>query len=263
MSPTAQPKNVSIAERAHPERVIVEIVGQLERRSRVLERSVESLLEAYRPREPALDDRLKRGTRDRLAQRLLEQRDGSVETFELGQEDESLGPQWADVRFGQQVGCDRPGTSPLPRAVMRTGRRQRPTTALVARGRRRQPNRLLGELRRDGRCAALGRKRRRRRRAQRRRRRRERRSRARGDARGGAGRRRCRRFAVNASSLVAQVEVENRRQQRVGEANRAVRRARSRARRSPARARLPQHPPAPGATPTASPAPRRARARRA
>ena len=145
-------------ERAHPERVIVEIVGQLERRSRVLERSVESLLEANRPREPALDDRLKRGTRDRLAQRLLEQRDGSVETFELGQEDESLGPQWADVRFGQQVGCDRPGTSPLPRAVMRMGRRQRPTTALVVRGRRCQPNRLLGELGRDGRCAARGRK---------------------------------------------------------------------------------------------------------
>ena len=53
-------------ERAHPERGIVEIVGQLERRSRVLERSVESLLEAHRLREPALDERLQRGTRDRL-----------------------------------------------------------------------------------------------------------------------------------------------------------------------------------------------------
>jgi hypothetical protein len=82
-----------------------------------------------------------------------------VKTFELGQQDESLGPQRADVRFGQRLGYDRPGTSPLPRGVMRTSRRQRPTTALVARGRRRQPNRLLGELGRDGRCAPLGRER--------------------------------------------------------------------------------------------------------
>ena len=106
---------------------------------------------------------------------------------------------------------------------MRTRRRQRATTALVARVRRRQPKRLLGELGRDGRCAALGR---------------ERRGvvehggdsgvgrvarRARGDARGGAGRRRSAR--VVGERFVApspRSEVENRRQQRMREANRAV-----------------------------------------
>jgi hypothetical protein len=54
-------------ERAHSQRVIVEIVGQPERGSRVLEPSVESLLEAHGHREPALDDRLKHRARDGLA----------------------------------------------------------------------------------------------------------------------------------------------------------------------------------------------------
>ena len=62
-----EPEEREHRERAHSERVIVEIVGQLERRPRVLERPVEPLREAHRHREPALDDRLKRGTRGRLA----------------------------------------------------------------------------------------------------------------------------------------------------------------------------------------------------
>ena len=109
-----------------------------------------------------------------------------------------------------------------PARAMRTSRRQGATTALVALVRRRQPKRLLGELGSDGRCAALGRER--------------------GgilEHGGGGGVRSVarerevtraeervlddlRNSSVNASSLVAQVEVENRRQQRVGEANRAV-----------------------------------------
>ena len=133
---------------------------------------------------------LSAGPRRRLAQRFLEQRDRTVDALELGEEDEGLGAQRADLRLGQQLGRDRPRARPLPGRLMRPGRRQRPATALVARVRRRQPERLLGELGRDGRRAAIGRQRRGVVERPRRRRRRARPSTARGDGRGGAGRRR-------------------------------------------------------------------------
>jgi hypothetical protein len=50
-------------ERLDPERVVVELVGELERGPGVLERSGETLLEARRPREPAVDARLQRRPR--------------------------------------------------------------------------------------------------------------------------------------------------------------------------------------------------------
>ena len=155
--PRCRRASASIGERADPERVVVELVGELERRARVLERSDEALPEARRPREPAVDDRLERRARGRLAQGLLEQRGGTIGALELGEEDEGLGAQRADLRLGQQVGRDRPGARPLPGGLMRAGRGQRPTMALVALVRRRQPERLLGELGRDGRRAAIGR----------------------------------------------------------------------------------------------------------
>ena len=96
------------------------------------------------------------GRERRLAQGLLEQRDGAIDALELGEEDERLGAQRADLRLGQQVGRDRPGARPLPGGVMRTSRGERAAMALVARVRRRQPERLLGELGRDRRRAAIG-----------------------------------------------------------------------------------------------------------
>ena len=146
--------------------------------------------EARRPREPAVDDRLERRARRRLAQRFLEQRDGAVDALELGEQDERLGAQRADLRLGQQVGRDRPRARPLAGRLMRASCGERSAVALVARGRaasagaparRARPRR---PTRRDRRPAA------RRRRAQRRRRRPARPSRARGDGRGAAGRRR-------------------------------------------------------------------------
>ena len=119
----------------------------------------EPLREAGRPREAALDDGLQSRPRLRLAQGLLEQHDGLVEALELGEEQESLGAQRADVAIRQKVGCDRPGARPFPSRALRTSCSQGATTAIVALVRRRQPNRLLGELRRGGRCAALGRER--------------------------------------------------------------------------------------------------------
>ena len=72
-----------------------------ERYAGVLEGSDEPLLEAGRPREAALDDGLQSWPRHRLAQGLLEQHDGLVEALELGEEQESLGAQRADVAFRQ------------------------------------------------------------------------------------------------------------------------------------------------------------------
>src|SRR4030095_8153121 len=62
-------------ERLDPERVVVELVGELERCPGVLERSGEALLEARRRRELTLDTRPKRRPRSRLAQGLLERLD--------------------------------------------------------------------------------------------------------------------------------------------------------------------------------------------
>ena len=201
-----RPSTLSCTSASNRSDVVVELVGELERGARVLERRREPLPEACRPGEAAVDARLERRLRRRLAQRLLEQRDGAVDALELGEEDESLGAQRADLGLGQQVGRDRAGARPLPGGVMRTRRGERSPMALVARLRRRQPERLLGELGRDRRRAAIGRE--------------PRgvvehsgdvgvgrvRRRARGDGRGGAGRRRCSRDPrVNAPPLVAQV----------------------------------------------------------
>jgi len=133
-------------ERLDPERVVVELVGEPERCTGVLERSGEALPEAGRPRELALDARLQRRPRLRLAQGLLEQRDRPVETLELGEEGESLGAQRTDVALCQQVREDRAGARPFSGGPMRTSCGQGSTTALVACLRRRQPDRLLGEL---------------------------------------------------------------------------------------------------------------------
>ncbi len=118
--------------------------------------------------------------------------DGTVDALELGEEDERLGAQRADLRLGQQVGRDRPRARPLAGGLMRTSRGQRSTMALVALVRRRQPERLLGELGRDGRRAAIGRQPRGVVERRPRPRRPARPSTARGDGRGGADRRRCR-----------------------------------------------------------------------
>ena len=104
-----------------------------------------------------MDGRLKCRARGRLAQCLLEQRDGAVGALELGKEDQSLGAQRADFRLGQQVGRDRPGARPLPGGVLRTSCSQRSAMTLVARVLRRQPERVLRELGGDGRRTAIGR----------------------------------------------------------------------------------------------------------
>ena len=65
-------------------------------------------LEARRPREAAVDGRLKRGRDGGLPQRFFEQRDGAVDALELGEQDERLGTQRADPGLRQQIRRDRP-----------------------------------------------------------------------------------------------------------------------------------------------------------
>src|SRR4051794_17512658 len=105
---------------AHAERVVVEIVGELERCTCVLERADEALREARRPRKLAVDARAKRGPRAGLAQRLLEQRDGPAEALELGQQTESLRAQRADAALSQELARDCPRARPLTRGAMGT-----------------------------------------------------------------------------------------------------------------------------------------------
>ena len=87
-----------------PPRVVVEIVGQVERGTSVLERSDKALLEARRPRETAVSGRLQRRLLGRLAQGFLEQRNGTVESLELGEEDERLGAERADTSSSAKKG---------------------------------------------------------------------------------------------------------------------------------------------------------------
>jgi hypothetical protein len=131
---------------ARSERVVVELLGELERCTRVFG----PFLEAPRPGEATMDERLQRRARGRLAQRCLEQRGRTIEALELGEEDECLRAYQADFHFGQQVGRNRSGARPFARSLMRTSCSQCSTMALTVLVRRRQPERLLGELGPDG-----------------------------------------------------------------------------------------------------------------
>ena len=137
--------------------MVVELVGELEGHPGVLERPHVALPEACGPRETAVDDRLKRRTRACLLESLLEQGDRMVDGLELGEENESLGAQRPDLGLTEQVGRDRPGPRPFTRSMMRTSCGQSAPLTLRAGARRRQPERLLGELGGDrGRAAIHG-----------------------------------------------------------------------------------------------------------
>ena len=120
----------------------------------MLERTVVSLRETSRPRQPALDRRLQGRARRRLVERFLEQRDGAVEALELGEEEEHVGPHRAEPAVLEQLAGNRPRARPLPAGAMGASRGQRPPVALADLVRRRQPQRRLGQLGRARRGAA-------------------------------------------------------------------------------------------------------------
>ena len=114
-------------------RVVVEVVGELERRARMLERRSETVPEARRPREPAVDRPTGAPARDAASRRASSSSAAAtIDALELGEEDERLGARRADLRLGQQVGRDRAGARPLARGLVRTSRGQRPAMTLVA-----------------------------------------------------------------------------------------------------------------------------------
>ena len=55
----------------------------------------------------------------------------AIDALELRQEDEGVGPERVELRLGKQVGRDRAGARPLSRCVMRASCDQRPTMTLL------------------------------------------------------------------------------------------------------------------------------------
>ena len=215
-------EHVELLECLESDEVVIETIGKLECGTGALERDREPLPEPFREGEADADARLKRRVRRRLAQRLCEDRNGEVVVLELGEKEESLGAERAGLGLVQQIRRDRSRTRPLPgsEVCMRSG--ERSPAAVVDPIRRRQPERLLCQLGGLGQRAAIV------------------------CQRGGVveqtrnvgvgrvGRERevagaeDRVFddlgdtGMNAPSLFAQVGVQNRRQQRVGEADHPV-----------------------------------------
>ena len=136
-----------------PERLVAEPVGELERGGRMIAVGPE----AARPRQPAMDDRLKRGARVGLTQSFLEQLHRPVGALELGQEHQSLGTPHAALCLVQQAGGDRRRACPLARVRVCARCGQRPPAPIFRCLRRRQAEGVLVELRCERRETAAGR----------------------------------------------------------------------------------------------------------
>ena len=93
--------------------VVVEPTRARDRASRVVDGPVESVSEAARPGEPAVDEGLERGASGSVAKRLFEQRDALVIDLDLAEHEQCFCPRPAFSRVGEEIGGDRPGTSPL------------------------------------------------------------------------------------------------------------------------------------------------------
>jgi hypothetical protein len=103
-----------------------------------------------------VDSRLERGARLRFAQGFLEQL-GTPIDLDLGEQNESLRTLRTDLRFIKKLGPDRPRACPLSSTLMRMSGRQRAAMTVLATVRRRQSQCLLGKLGRDRRRAAVDR----------------------------------------------------------------------------------------------------------
>ena len=121
--------------------VVVELVGELERFACMVETGL-----GADPREPTVDDRLKRRLRHRRAQGFLEQRDGITLALDTCKEDKGLGAHGASYGLGEEIGKTVSRTSRVTRASLSARRSERSAMPLVVCVRRRQPQRLLGEL---------------------------------------------------------------------------------------------------------------------
>jgi hypothetical protein len=144
-------------ERADSKRVVVEGLGELECRPGLIERRDEPVPKTCRPRKPTVNDRLKSRPRGGFAQSFLEQLNGTADAFEVRDQDESLGAQRADLRLRKQLGRDTPRTRPLSGGLMRTSCGQRSAMAFVVFVRRREPERVFEQFCCEGRRTTIGR----------------------------------------------------------------------------------------------------------
>ena len=154
-SPTKEARIDDVDKRLEAQGVVADAVGEFERGARRRERTVESASEALGPGEADRNPGLEPLVRCCVAERFLEHGDGQVVVLEVGEQQERLGTERPLVDFGEQVGGDRPSARPLSGREVRARGRQRPRAALVAQHGRCQPQRLFGELRRDGPCSTL------------------------------------------------------------------------------------------------------------
>jgi hypothetical protein len=121
--------------------IVVELVGKLERSSRMVEPSP-----GARPREPTVDDRAKRCVRSSLAQGILEEWEGIPFALELRKEDKSLGAHGASSCLREEVRENRAGARPFPCAALRASRGERTAISVDVGNARREPKRVLREL---------------------------------------------------------------------------------------------------------------------
>ena len=96
-----------------------------------------------------------RGSDTAWPKRFLEHRYGEVVELELREQDECFGAERAFLDFREHFGRDRSRARPLAGDELRSSRCECSTPALVLLVGRRQPERLLGQLRRQRRRAAF------------------------------------------------------------------------------------------------------------
>ena len=96
--------------------------------------------------------------RGRLSQSLFENWNREVVVTELGEQEENLRTERGGARLGQKICGNRPRTRPLPCYEVRSRCGERPSMHRVARVRRSQTQRLLGDLGGACRRATIGRK---------------------------------------------------------------------------------------------------------
>ena len=89
-----------------------------------------------------------------LAERLLEQRDGAVESAELGEEGQRFGASRARRSLGHELEHDCPWPHSFARGEMGPRRRDPAANPILVRLGRRRPNGVLAELRGDDRSAS-------------------------------------------------------------------------------------------------------------
>ena len=154
------PERGQVHECLEPEVVIVHAVRELDCRARAVDGGREALPEAFGPGEADVEERSEPRVRRRVAQRLLEDRNAKIVVLELREKEEGLGAERARLRLAQQIGRDRSRTRPLSGIEVRTGGSDRASAALILPIPGRQPERELREFGGERRRAAISRERR-------------------------------------------------------------------------------------------------------